>query len=108
MFETAEESTYQSPLRSSNTAILYNNKKDRSTHSSNDMQPKEPSSKDDMPKQQSSSRKDDNIQEEDGDDSECNVSLNQKFIQYLQTLPPIPKKVHMFVSLPIVSDNCLM
>ena len=72
-----------------------------------------PSPKDDIPKQQSSSKKHDNIQEEDGDntDSKCNVSLNQKFLQYLQTLPPIPKKVHMFVSLPKftnVSDNCLM
>lgn len=30
--------------------------------------------------------------------SSCNVSLNQKYIQYLQTLKPIPKKVHIFVS----------
>jgi len=30
--------------------------------------------------------------------SSCNVSLNQKYIQHLQTLSPIPKKVHIFVS----------
>ena len=30
--------------------------------------------------------------------SSCNVSLNQRYIQYLHTLSPIPKKVHIFVS----------
>ena len=30
--------------------------------------------------------------------SSCNVSLNQQYIQYLRTLSPIPKKVHIFVS----------
>ena len=30
--------------------------------------------------------------------SSCNVSLNQQYIQHLQTLSPIPKKVHIFVS----------
>ena len=117
LFETAEESSataYPSSLRNSNgNAILHRDNKDgvvtQSTRGSNDIDDDDkqhhngPSPKDDIPKQQSSSRKDDNIQEADGGntDSKCNVSVNQKFLQYLQTLPPIPKKVHMFVSLPM-------
>jgi len=31
-------------------------------------------------------------------ESSCNVSLDLKYVQYLQTLKPIPKKVHIFVS----------
>ena len=101
------QSPYSTSLRKSTNLALH---ADNDEDDDEDLKPQsnvnEPSQKHDIPPTppQHNSKSSDQKQQEaknsdDDSNSECNVSLNQKFIQYLQTLPPLPKKVHIFVSI---------
>ena len=94
---------YSKSLRKGNATLHADNNEDDDEELKSRPNNNEPSQKHDVPptqhNRQSSDQKQHEVENSDDSNSECNVSLNQTFIQYLQTLPPIPKKVHIFVSI---------
>lgn len=97
------QSTYSKSLRKGNATLHADNNEDDDEELKSRPNNNEPSQKHDVPPTQhnrrSSDQKQYEVENSDDSNSECNVSLNQTFIHYLQTLPPIPKKVHIFVSI---------